>query len=65
MVIKRDIYASAKLLIKQHRSKAEDVVTEKMLQLMEHDDVKGALVWLAILNAINDLEIREQQKHLH
>ncbi len=38
---------------------------EKMLLYTQRDDVKGASVWLSIMNAINDLTMREQQKHLH
>lgn len=65
MVVQRDIYASAALLLKQHGSNAEDVALAKMLCLMERDELKGASVWLAILNAINDLRMKREQKHLH
>jgi hypothetical protein len=61
----RDIYASARLLIKQYGSNAEDAAMQNMLRLMEQNDVKGASVWMAIMNAINDLTMRGQQRHLH
>ncbi len=51
--------------MKQHGSNAEDIAMEKMLHLMEQGDVKGASVWLVIMNAINDLMVRSEQKHLH
>jgi len=65
MVSKRDIFATAKLLIKQHGSNAEDVATKKYFIYLKQDDVKGASVWLEIMSAINDLKMRNQQKHLH
>jgi hypothetical protein len=51
--------------MKQHGSNAEDAAMQNMLLLMEQNDVKGASVWLAIMNAINDLTMRGRQKHLH
>lgn len=64
MVTDRDIYASAKLLINQHGIKAEDVAMEKMLYFVHRDDVKGAGVWLKIMDAINNLESRKTQKYI-
>ena len=65
MVSERDIYASAQLLINQHGSNAENVAEARLHCLMKQDDVKGASVWLAIMNAINDLTIKKRQTHLH
>lgn len=56
---------SAILLIKQHGKNAEDIAMEKMQRFVEQDDLKGASEWLLIMNAINDLTIRKQQKNLH
>jgi len=65
MVGQRNIYTSAKLFIEQHGDNAEDVAMEKMLLLMEGDDAKGASVWMAIMCAVEDLMLKEQQKYLH
>ena len=65
MVSERDIYASAKLLMKEHGAQAEKVAMENMVLLIQDDDVKGASVWMSIMSAINDLKLRSEQKHLH
>ncbi len=61
----RDIYASALLLIKQHGEKAEEVASERMYSFMEKDDVKGASVWLQILNAMDTLKQKNKQRYIH
>ena len=38
---------------------------DKLRLLMQQNNAKGASVWLAIMNAINDLTTKEQQKYLH
>ena len=65
MVSHRYIYASARLLMKEHSDKAEGVAIENMLKLMGQDDIKGASVWMSIMNAINDLHLMQEQPHLH
>ncbi len=59
-----DIYITAKILIDQHGSEAEDFASERMAYFMEQDDVKGASVWLGIMNAIYDLTMLNKQKYL-
>lgn len=60
-----DIYRSAKILIDEHGSEAEDFASERMTYFMEKDDAKGASVWLGIMSAINDLNLRNNQKYLN
>jgi hypothetical protein len=61
----RDIYATARLLIKQHGDDAETYASEQMHAFMEKDDAKGASVWLAICSAIDDLQNISRQGKLH
>ena len=55
MIIQRDIYASAQLLIKEYGKDAEEIAYKRMMALMEHDDAKGSGIWLSIMSAIEDL----------
>ena len=64
MTTDQDIYASAKLLIEHHGNDAEDIALARMLVLIEKDDVKGASVWLSIMDAMNTLTDRAKQKYL-
>ena len=65
MTSPKDIYISAQLLIKQHGDKAEVVAEQRMHEMIEKDDVKGASVWLSIGLAIDDLRATKQQGKLH
>ena len=65
MIDHKDIYRLAQLLIKQHGDNAEDIAAEKMQELMQQDDVKGASVWLEICHAIDVLNMRNSQEKLH
>jgi hypothetical protein len=65
MTSQKDIYISAQLLIKQHGDKAEAVAEQRMHEMMEKDDAKGASVWLSISCAIDDLRATEQKGKLH
>lgn len=51
----KDHYRSAKLLIEQYGTAAEQNAEKRMLALMDADDVKGAAAWLGIIQAIKDL----------
>jgi hypothetical protein len=65
MVSPKDVYISAQLLIKQHGNKAEDIAAQKMQELMDKDDVKGASVWLSISQAIENLRTVKSQGKLN
>jgi hypothetical protein len=65
MVSQKDIYISAQLLIKQHGNKAEDIATQKMQEMIDKDDVKGAGVWLSIGQAIENLRVVKSQGKLN
>jgi hypothetical protein len=65
MIDHKDIYRSAQLLIKQHGQNAEDIAAERMQELMQKDDAKGASVWLEICHAIDVLNMRDHQGKLH
>jgi len=51
-------YASAKMLMEQQGNDAEDIAMERMRVLMEKDAVKGASVWLSIINAVGTITER-------
>ncbi len=55
MISDKDIYTTANMLIKEHGEKAEEHAQQRMYELMDADDAKGASVWLSVMQAINDL----------
>ena len=61
----KDIYASALLLLNQHGDDAEDIASANMHSFMANDDVKGASVWLQIMNAIDTLQQKRKQRYMH
>ena len=65
MVSLKDTYLSANTLIQQYGDEAETVATQRMHELMDKDDVKGASVWLDIASAIDDLQSIKRQGKLH
>jgi len=64
MMTKQEIYVLAKLLIEKHGDDAENVAMEEMLSLMESDDIKEPMVWFSVMDAIETLTQRAQQKYL-
>jgi hypothetical protein len=65
MVIEKDIFLSAQLLIKEHGSKAEDYAHGQWKKLIAMDDVKRASCWFRIISAIADLNNLRAQGKLH
>jgi hypothetical protein len=65
MVSQKDIFLSAQVLIKKHGQSAETIAQQKMREMLDNDDVKGAGVWLAISSAIEDLLIVSHSGQLH
>lgn len=56
IMITRDIYMSANLLIKQYGSRASQQAEARLKEYVEVQDVKAAGVWLAIGQAVQDLQ---------
>lgn len=52
MIIEKDIYRAAQLLVEKHQTAAEDYAIEMMHEFMHRDDAKEASFWLAIANSI-------------
>ena len=55
MIPELDIYRAAKLLIDQHGDDAPIRAAERADELLDNDDSEGALVWRAIVRAIEEL----------
>ena len=65
MVNRKDIYLSANVLIRRYGDEAETIAWQRMHELMDKDDVRGASVWLSIASAIDDLQNVKRQGKLH
>lgn len=59
----KDHYRSAKLLIDEFGTAAEQKAEERMLALMDADDAKGAATWMGIIQAIKDLNATKGPLH--
>ena len=62
---KNTIYSLARSLWDLHGRDAEEVAMDNMLLCIQRDDIKEASMWLDIMNAINDLSLRTQQRYLN
>ncbi len=56
MISDKDIYITANQLIKEHGDEAEQHAQQRMYELMDADDAKGAGVWLSVGQAIRNLQ---------
>ena len=56
MIPELDIYRAAKLLIDQHGEDAPIRAAERADELLDDGDTEGALVWRAIVRAIEELQ---------
>lgn len=59
-----DIYRTATLLIQHHQFMAGDEASQRMGDLMFHGDYEGALAWLYVRKAVDDM-IQNGAKTLH
>jgi len=58
-----DYFRSAQILIKEHGDSAHNLAAQRLQELLDLGDVKGAGVWLAIGQAIIDLTSSSGTKH--
>ncbi len=65
MISNKDIYITAKTMIKTYGDVAEERAVQMMYECMEEEDVKGASIWLGIIAAIADLQTVNKQEYLH
>ena len=56
MVEEIDIYRAANLLIKQHGDEAAIHVAQQADACLEKGDLDGKVVWLAVIQAIKELQ---------
>lgn len=57
MIIEKDIYRSAQILVDKYKAGAEDYAIDMMHEFMARNDAKGAGAWLAIADAIRVLRL--------
>ena len=55
MIIDLDIFRAAKVLIDQHGNDAPTQAAQRADKLLDKGDVDGSVVWLRILEAIEEL----------
>ncbi len=65
MVSNKDIYRTARLFIKMHGADAESHAATRMREFTKRDDAKGASVWLAVMQAIQDLSYKNRGESVH
>lgn len=58
-MLMRDVYCSAKIVLRQHGPAAKSYAIKRVKELRASGDEKGILVWMGIVNAITVLELSE------
>jgi len=56
MILDRDIWRAANLLIREHGDGAEFVAAQRADEMLERGDLEGEAVWLRIWRAIVELQ---------
>ena len=56
----QEVYTLAMIIIQQHGDKAIEIATQNMQSFDGTADIGGAETWLAIMDAINKLQVGNQ-----
>ena len=65
MTSDRDVYATAKLLLKRHGDTAWFEAAQKADAMLEAGDMEGAATWKRVLAAVRELQDREPGGVVH
>ncbi len=65
MISNKAIYIKARLFIKMYGADAESHALAHMRELAKIDDAKDASVWLAVMQAIQDLSYKHRGESVH
>jgi len=63
--LRRDIYRTARLLIKQHGDEAFIHTTMKADEMLAQGNLDGKAVWLGVIRAIEELQATEPEGAIH
>lgn len=65
MIVERDVWQAAKLLIDQHGKEAPIHAARRADEMLDADDLEGQAVWKAILKAAIELLSTEPDRTVH
>ncbi len=65
MIIERDVWRAAKLLIEQHGVEAPIEAAMRADEMLDKGDLDGQAVWKAILKAVIEMVNKEPEGTVH